>query len=132
MAGNLAHPLIAFPEATPRKVREQVMAILNDKGCRFLEGHFINASTTLQYGGSTDALSRMLAGLAECEGIRIKVTFVRKAGGASWTLSHNAWADAGYIGIQVNLAAALIDLEHLDLPVLGKTAGAPEPGSLVR
>jgi hypothetical protein len=121
MAGDLNHPSIALPADAPQKFREQIMAILNDKDCKFLGGHFINANTTLQYGGSAEALSRMLAQLAECDGIRVQVTFVKKPGGEVWTLNHNAWADPGHIAVQVNLVSP-INLEHLDISAFGKTS----------
>lgn len=120
LAGDLDHPSLAFPKDTPAALQTQIMTALNGKEAKFLHGHFINADTTLVYGGNTEALVSMLARLAECEGMQVKVSFVRGAAAESWTLRHNAWADATYIGIKVNLAAMNIDLEKLDLPAFGK------------
>jgi hypothetical protein len=94
LAGDLDHPSIALPANAPAELHGQRIRILGDNDAKFLRGHFVNAHTTLEYGGSTEALNRMLAKLAECGGIQIKVRFVRTADGPAWTLDHNAWGDA--------------------------------------
>jgi hypothetical protein len=124
MAGELTHPSIAWA-ADDAPMRQRIMAILNEKNSKFLGGRFVNAASTLEYGGTTEALSRMVAKLAECEGVRVQVTFVRAQSDLAWTVNHNAWADPLYFGIQVNLAAKTINLEHLDLPAFTKTSGKP-------
>ena len=122
MAGDLAHPSIALPEGTGKEVREKIMSALNDEQCKFLEGHFINAHTTLQYGGGTESLNRMLNRLAACDYFRITVRFIKQESGAAWTVSHNAWANNEDLEIQVNLAAEGINLAKLDIPAFGKMA----------
>jgi hypothetical protein len=122
MAGDLAHPSIALPEGTGKKVREKIMSALNDEQCKFLEGHFINAHTTLHYGGGTESLNRMLNRLAACDYFRITVRFIKQESGAAWTVSHNAWANNEDLEIQVNLAAEGINLAKLDIPAFGKMA----------
>ena len=72
----------------------------------------------------------MLAQLAGCEGIQVKVSFVRVPGVESWTIQHNAWADSTQIAIRVNVAAQKIDLLKLELPALGGVPDGPprKPG----
>ena len=130
MAGDLDRPSLAFPTETPKALQSQILVALNAREAAFLRGRFINADTTLAYGGDTDALSVMLAQLAGCEGIRVKVSFVRVPGGESWTIRHNAWADATHIAVRVNVAAEKVDLLKLDLPAVGAKPGgeAAKPG----
>lgn len=120
MAGDLKRPSLAFPENTPAALRTQLLAALEAEECKFMDGHFINANTTLRYGGSTESLNRLLARLSECEGIQINVTFTNEPGGAAWTITHNGWADADQIGVQVNLGATTLKLEQLGITVRGK------------
>jgi len=98
------------------------MSALNDEQCKFLEGHFINAHTTLHYGGGTESLNRMLNRLAACDYFRITVRFIKQESGVAWTVSHNAWANNEDLEIQVNLAAEGINLANLDIPAFGKMA----------
>ena len=130
MAGDLDRPSLAFPTATPKALQSQILAALNVREAGFLRGRFINADTTLAYGGDTGALSAMLAQLAACEGMRVRVSFVRVPGGESWTIQHNAWADATQIAIRVNVVAEKIDLLKLELPALGGVPDGPprKPG----
>src|SRR5438477_5715364 len=81
MAGDLKAPSLAMPEGTPDAFRTNVLAILGDKECKFLDGTFINASTTLHYGGSTESLNNLVAKLSELDGVRISVTFITEPGG---------------------------------------------------
>ncbi len=129
LAGDLDHPSIALPANAPAELHGQLMRVLGDKDAKFLRGHFVNAHTTLEYGGSTEAVNRMLAKLAECGGIQVKVRFVRTADGPAWTLEHNAWGDPQLIQIQVNLSARSIKPEDLNIPVFGTGASATPAAS---
>lgn len=129
MAGDLAHPSIALPEATPKAVREQIGNALSDAECKFLEGNFINAHTTLQYGGGTDSLNRMLSQLSACDYFRITVRFIKQESGVAWTVNHNAWANNEDLEVQVNLASQGIQLEKLDIPASGKCSPQASPPS---
>jgi hypothetical protein len=120
MAGELKHPSIGLPENTPKDVCAQIIRALDDKQCRFLDGHFINASTTLRYGGQTESLNRMLAHLVECNFFKIRIRFTKQDPGVSWTINHNAWADSENLQILLNVAAETIELEKLELPAFGK------------
>ncbi|MHC1766160.1 MAG: hypothetical protein AB9869_17970 [Verrucomicrobiia bacterium] len=122
LAGDLEHPSLALPANAPAELHGQLVRILDDKDAKFLRGHFVNAHTTLEYGGSTDALNQMLSRLSQCEGVRVILRFVRTAGGASWTLDHNAWGDARSMNIQINVASPSIKLEDLTIPALGTGA----------
>jgi hypothetical protein len=134
MAGELSSPSLAFPAAFPQESRTRVIAILGDPECKFLGGHFINADTTLEYGGKTAALNRLLEKLSQCDGIQVHLAF---SGGraaawtlsngstnASWTVRHNGWADAGWIEIQVNTSSGLIELGLLEIPAFGKAVAS--------
>jgi hypothetical protein len=120
LAGDLTSPSLAMPAETSEAVRTNLMAAISDKEYKFLDGHFINASTTLHYGGQTESLNRFLAKLGECDGVRLTVTFVKEPDGPAWTLTHNGWGAAGEIYIQINIAASEIKMEQLTITVLGR------------
>jgi hypothetical protein len=122
LAGDLDHPSLALPANAPAELHGQLMRILDDKDAKFLRGHFVNAHTTLEYGGSTAALNQMLSKLSRCEGVRVTLRFTRTVGGAAWTLDHNAWGDARSVNIQVNVAAPSTKLEDLNIPAFGRAS----------
>jgi hypothetical protein len=117
LAGDLKSPSLSMPAATPVEFRTNVLAALSDKNCKFLDGHFINASTTLNYGGSTAALNQLINQLSSFEGLRVMVGFVSNAGGPSWIIQHNGWGDGGQIYIKINVAAPDFKPEQLQLSV---------------
>jgi len=125
MAGELKEPGLAWLAATADTLRTRVATILNDKDCKFLGGHFINASTTLEYGGRTDSLNRLLSRVAECEGVRVKVSFTQENRSVAWTVRHNAWSEPTCLFVRVNLAASVIEATHLEMPVFGKGGEPP-------
>jgi hypothetical protein len=130
MAGDLNQPSIAMPAETPSALREQLLAALKDPECKFLDGHFINATTTLNYGGSTPSLNRLITRLAECDCIEVVVTFVKgDAGGPSWTVNHSGWGAPNTFGIQINLAASALNLDQLAITVarMAKKSDAAKP-----
>ena len=124
LAGDLKSPSLAFPTDMAEGLRTRIVEALNDRSARFLEGRFVNANTTLVYGGDTDGLAAMLARLVKCDGFRVNVSFFRGPVGHSWTLNHDAWREPGTIEIRVNLDATEIDLGKLELR-LG--SGQPDP-----
>lgn len=119
MAGDLDRPSLAFPKEIPAPLQSRILSALAQSEARFLHGRFINADTTLVYGGSTSALSTLLTDLAGSDGLRTRVKFVRGPANESWTVRHNAWGDARLIEIQVNVAAANLDWQQLVLPTWG-------------
>lgn len=120
-AGDLKSPSFAMPTDTPEGLRHtsNLLAAVSEKDCKFLDGHFMNAHTTLNYGGSTEALNRLLARLGEFGWIRLEVTFVKEPDGPAWTLSHNGGGDPGEIFVRINMAAPTIQIEQLELTVIG-------------
>jgi len=115
LAGDVQNPSLAFPQDMPAAVQTRIVTALHAKAAKFLEGHFVNAGTTLDYGGDTGALAAMLAELVACDGVQVRLSFVRGPVGQSWTLKHNAWIEPATIRIELNLEAAAIDLQKLDL-----------------
>ena len=119
MAGELKSPSLAMPAEMSEALRTNILAIIGDSECKFLDGNFINASTTLRYGGSTESLNSLIARLSELDGVRITLSFIREPGGPAWTLKHNGWADPGDFFIQINPAASTIKLERLYIGISG-------------
>jgi hypothetical protein len=124
MAGELKKPSLAMPANTPVEFRTNLIAAISEKDCKFLEGSFINASTTLRYGGSTESLNHLLDRLAQFDRIRVTVSFARETAGPAWTLKHNGWADPGEIFITVNAASPSIQLEQLQIVITGRSTNA--------
>jgi hypothetical protein len=119
LAGDLTFPSLSFSSEFPEAFRTNVMAAISKKECKFLDGHFVNANTTLHYGGSTESLNHLLARLAEIDGVRVVVTFVKEPGGPAWTLSHLGWGSPGTLSVQINTAAASIEMEKLAITADG-------------
>ncbi len=129
MAGELRSPSLAMPADTSPAFRTNLLAVISSKDCQFLDGSFINASTTLHYGGSTEALNNLIARLGEIDGVRVTVNFVRNPGGPAWTLKHMGWGDPEGIFLEVNVAAPTIKLEQLSITSCGcSNALGPAPG----
>lgn len=117
LAGTLNRPSVALPESMEPGWRAQLMKVLEAPAAEFLGGQYINAVTTLRYGGDTGALNRFLAGLTECPEARIRVQFVRDLDSA-WRLQHNGWSDGREFLVQILLGSDRIHLEELQLPIL--------------
>lgn len=126
LAGTLDRPSLALPESLEADWRAPLMKVLEAPEAEFLGGQFINAVSTLRYGGNTGALNRFLAGLAECPEARIRVQFVRDLDSA-WRLQHNGWSDGREFLVQVALGSDRIHLEELQLPILRE--GRPDAAS---
>lgn len=122
MAGDLRHPSLSLPADTPNELRAKLMLILADDEAQFLGGRFINASTTLEYGGATPALNRMVAKLIDCQGVKVRLHFTNTPNGPAWSVEHNAWAEPLALGLGINLGAPSIRAEDLKLPALSKPA----------
>lgn len=118
-AGDLTSPSLSMPADTPLALRTNLLAAISERECKFLDGHFINAWTTLNYGGSTEALNHLLARLCGYDGVRLVVTFVKEPEGPAWTLSHNGNGDPGELFIKVNVAATTIDVGELEMTLIG-------------
>lgn len=124
LAGDLERPSIALPESTDQGWRDAVMQVLNERSAEYLGGRFINANTTLRYGGNSEPLSRFLAGLAKCPGTRIVITFTKDAD-AHWVVQHYGGADARRFHIRIRTGTAGLPLEELRLPDIVGIRKAP-------
>ena len=124
MAGDLKNPSLAMPANTPVEFRTNLIGAISEKDCKFLDGSFINASTTLHYGGSTESLNHLLARLAQFDGVHVTISFAKEPAGPAWTLKHNGWADPGEIFITVNAVASSIQLEQLQIVITGRSTNA--------
>jgi hypothetical protein len=131
LAGTLDRPSIAFPQSIDPHWRDSVTEALATEGAQFLDGRFINATTTLRYGGSTDALSRFLDRLARCSGLRLRIRFDR-ALDANWTVNHNAWGDPLALEVRIHPDPAHINLPDLVLPEIVGSAAAKQPDRFLK
>lgn len=129
LAGKLDRPSIAFPQSVDAGWREGVTQALETEGARFLDGRFINAATTLRYGGSTDALSRFLDRLARCNGLKLRIRFDSSLD-AVWTVQHNAWIDS--TAFEVRISPDSIQLAELLLPEIVGSSTSKQPAPFLR
>jgi hypothetical protein len=119
----------SYPAADAAKLK----AALDLPECKFLDGRYVNAATTLRYGGDAAALSKQLDALTKCPGLRVYLTFYRPpapgAGvatidvddpGCAWTISHIG--PSGDFTVRVNLGSDKVKVEDLNLPPLANVA----------
>jgi hypothetical protein len=102
LAGDLPQPSLAFPENSP--LRNPVMAVLSAKEFRYLGGKFINAASTLRYGGDAKALQIFLERLAKIKGVTLEVVFRDQLADADWRVTHSASEEPQTIVVTVNSA----------------------------
>jgi hypothetical protein len=132
-AGNLDRPSVAMSTTYPAADAAKLKAALDLPECKFLDGRYVNAATTLRYGGDAAALSKQLDALTRCHGLAVHLTFDRpsaaRAGvatidvdepGCAWTISHIG--PSGDITVRINLGSDKVKLEELNLPPLGNVA----------
>jgi hypothetical protein len=129
LAGTLDRPSIAFPQSVEDGWRESVTRALETEGARFLDGNFINANTTLRYGGNTDSLSRFLDRLARCNGLKLRIRFDSKLD-AVWTVQHNAWIDS--TAFEVRISPDSIQLAELVLPEIVGSSASKQPAPFLK
>lgn len=118
LAGDLDRPSLGFPSDMKETMRQQVMSAISDKSYQFIGGRFINASTTLRYGGEMVGLNRFLEKLVECEGMKVVITYDKGSAGeqATWLLRHNAWGEARQLVVSINRSAPRFDQGKLEIP----------------
>jgi hypothetical protein len=118
LAGNLDVPSLGFPSEMNKTTREQIMAAIVDKSYQFIDGRFVNAFTTLRYGGEMKGLNRFLEKLAECEGMKVVITYSKSLSGevATWLLRHNGWVEARQLVVSINTDAPKFDKTKLEIP----------------
>ena len=81
---------------------------------KYLQGHWLNSWSSLQYGGDTTALNLMIADLAQCPGLSVAVTFQKLNNDASWIVGQNG--NAPKVQVTVNLSSPQIVSERISLP----------------
>ena len=113
-AGSLDSPGVAFPGDYPKDARDQVMAALTRKDCKFLGGEFVNWFTTLRYQGETKALNLFLGDLAKCPGVTVHVGLKKLDDECNWRVSHDAQGNR--FQVEVNLNSKRVKLEDLYIP----------------
>jgi hypothetical protein len=117
MAGNLASPELAFPKDYPEVTRSNILAVLREPDCHFIDGHFINWNTTLQYGGDTRALNSFLARLVKCADVILSVSFDEELDeDCTWTVFHGALPDPNHFSIHIHFRSKKIVLGELAVP----------------
>lgn len=118
LAGSLDHPSLSFPESEKELGLDEVMKVLNMKEAKFLRGHFVNAFTTLRYGGDMASLNLFLSRLAACTGAEVALVYHDKLVDetSTWLLQHNAWGNPREFVISVNPDAPGFDKALLKLP----------------
>lgn len=105
---------IAFSSSYPEHARKQVQTALENKGCKLIDGSFINAVSTLNFGGDTPTLNNFLGELAECPGTTVTVFFKKIEHECDWRLVHDAHTNG--FQIAVNLNSKQINIEELVIP----------------
>jgi broad specificity polyphosphatase/5'/3'-nucleotidase SurE len=105
---------IAFSSSYPEHARKQVQAALQNKGCKSIDGSFINAVSTLNFGGDTPSINELLEELAECPGTRLAVSFKKIEHECDWRLIHDAHTNRFHI--TVNLKSKQVNIEELVIP----------------
>ncbi len=117
LAGTLKEPGIAFAQDYPEAARQQVMAVLNRPGSKFLKGSFVNWRTSLLYAGETKELNLFLGDLAKCPGVTLHVSFVADpipGEPCDWVVAHDSTRNTFHV--RVNLKSERIKLPDLSLP----------------
>jgi hypothetical protein len=89
---------------------------------KYLQGHWLNRWSSLQYGGDTTALNLMIADLAQCPGLSVAVTFQKLNNEASWMIGQDG--NEPRVQVTVNLSSPQVDPERISLPAWsGPAAG---------
>ena len=88
--------------------------VLRRPDAKYLQGHWLNRWSSLQYGGDTTALNMMIADLALCPGLEVTVRFQKLENDASWIIGQEA--NAPKVQVTVNLGSSQIEPERISLP----------------
>jgi hypothetical protein len=102
-----------FSEATYQKVK----VVLERKDCKYLGGGWLNANTSLRYGGDTTALNKFVEALSLCPDVKVHVNFFRPSPGGvecDWMVTHDAHTNE--LVVRINLASEKVKMEDLYLP----------------
>ena len=117
MAGELTEPSLAFPKDFPQSASTNILAALRASDWKFLGGHFVNGSSTLEYGGDAQALNRFLERLVKCPGVVLYVGFETESIPIAydWRVSHSA-RQPGMFTVSLNLKSSRIAWEQVGIP----------------
>lgn len=127
---ELDRPGIAFPKELIQS-RENIQKALERDDCKFLGGTAFNSNSALRYSGTTRALSMFLDQLSHCEGVTIRVSFVKSlADGEDWEVLHNVLGgiDLGF-HVRVSMGSANIDVTELVIPKISGKNKAEQDGA---
>lgn len=113
--GKLERPSFAIRNGIVSKEDyEKIVAVLNRKDCKFVEGMWLNSFTTLKYKSETVPLNLFIKELTECPNVIVHVSFYQsEPQDADWTVSNSA---DNRFNICINLKSKAIDMEKLYLP----------------
>ncbi|HTL56846.1 MAG TPA: hypothetical protein VL361_14290 [Candidatus Limnocylindrales bacterium] len=141
MAGTLTSPGLAFPEDFPSAIQINLLAVVRKPEFKFLNGQFINSTTTLRYGGDTRALNEFLDQLSRFPGIIVSLSFgaepwelivtnsTRLADESlSWTVSHSAFQPE-WLGVRINPHSKALNLQEFNLVIRGSSPQISEQKS---
>jgi hypothetical protein len=123
---SLPEPKIFFAKGYDTNRTEQIHAVLGSDSFRYLGGLTSywepEFSTTLVYGGDSEALTTLLGRLKEVKGITVRLTFStdlsKETGSAlqagSWWVQYSH-TQPDMITVRVNLAAEALGREKFEL-----------------
>lgn len=137
-AGKLDRPSISIPTvgegeaSTPDRICSAIQETLNQHSKQFVSGRFVNAHSTMEFGGTAAELNALLKDLAVIEGAKIQIRFSEgsddllkpyvKAEGDKlpyqWKIEHNAWGDAQYLSITIFVGDGGIKVEDVQIPMI--------------
>ena len=117
LAGSLDRPGVAFSATYPAAARDKVMAVLNRKDAKFVDGHFVNSWTSLRYRGDVRAANLFV-------GVTVSVSLKRLTDDCDWRVGHDAHSNQ--FQIEVNLTSPRLELEQLVIPA-AKGPALPAP-----
>ena len=128
MAAELTEPSLVLPKDFPRAASTNILAVLRASDWKSLGGHFVNASTILEYGGDAQALNHFLERLLGCRGVVLYVRFETDPTPVAydWRVSHSAH-QPGEFTVILNLKSSRIAWEQVGIPG-GKGPPLSEPG----
>jgi hypothetical protein len=137
-AGKMDQPSIAFPttgegaNGTPDPICTAIEKVLDKHAAAFVAGRFINAHSTMEFGGTTTQLNALLKDLADIAGAKFQVRLAEASESGlrldgkdahddrpyPWRIEHNAWGDAQYLSVTIFLGNGKIKLEDLQIPTI--------------
>jgi hypothetical protein len=118
--GEIKTPMLLVKDQP--KTQAALEKVLRRPDAKYLQGHWLNRSSSLQYGGDTTALNLMIADLAQCPGLEVTVTFQKLNNDASWMVGQDG--NEPQVHVTVNLSSSQINPERISLPAWsGPAAG---------